>query len=212
MERDAACRSQTSESGKTAGASTKSAAVNGRAAATANARPPMRGTAVSSSQPSPRSRAGRHARFCPGDCRTPWMPGSASRLCRRGWPDTAGRRSSTSSRIVAPVARRKPAQTRAASSPAAISPAHSRTRMWPSPWTAGADAWTTFSGLTPRHWRDDHCEVIERLWRSLKYEAVYLHDLTDCFHAKRVIGEWIDFYNPVSQHPSVYAVEVNRFC
>ena len=53
---------------------------------------------------------------------------------------------------------------------------------------------------------------IERLWRSLKYEAVYLHELTDGFTAERVIGEWIDFYNPVSQHPSVYAVEVNRFC
>ncbi len=39
---------------------------------------------------------------------------------------------------------------------------------------------------------------IERLWRSLKYEAVYLHELTDGFKAERVIGEWIDFYNPVS--------------
>ncbi len=36
---------------------------------------------------------------------------------------------------------------------------------------------------------------IERLWRSLKYEAVYLHDLTDGFKAERVIGEWIVFYN-----------------
>ena len=36
---------------------------------------------------------------------------------------------------------------------------------------------------------------IERLWRSLKYEAVYLHELTDGFHAERVIGEWIGFYN-----------------
>ena len=37
---------------------------------------------------------------------------------------------------------------------------------------------------------------IERLWRSLKYEAVYLHELTDGFAAERVIGEWIDFYAP----------------
>ncbi len=28
---------------------------------------------------------------------------------------------------------------------------------------------------------------IERLWRSLKYEAVYLHELTDGFAAMRVI-------------------------
>jgi transposase InsO family protein len=32
---------------------------------------------------------------------------------------------------------------------------------------------------------------IERLWRSLKYEAVYLHELTDGFKAERVIRDWI---------------------
>jgi len=42
---------------------------------------------------------------------------------------------------------------------------------------------------------------IERLWRSLKYEAVYLHELTDGFKAERVIGEWIDFYNTERPHP-----------
>ncbi len=41
---------------------------------------------------------------------------------------------------------------------------------------------------------------IERLWRSLKYEAVYLHELTDGFKAERVIGEWIDFYNNRRPH------------
>ncbi len=30
---------------------------------------------------------------------------------------------------------------------------------------------------------------IERLWRSAKYEAVYLHELGDGFVAERVIGE-----------------------
>ena len=53
---------------------------------------------------------------------------------------------------------------------------------------------------------------IERLWRSLKYEAVYLHDIADGFTARRVIGEWIGFYNPALQHPSVYAIEGKRFC
>ena len=33
--------------------------------------------------------------------------------------------------------------------------------------------------------------VIERLWRSLKYEAVYLHEIADGLTARRVIGEWI---------------------
>ncbi len=41
---------------------------------------------------------------------------------------------------------------------------------------------------------------IERLWRSLKYEAIYLHELTD---GLRVIGEWIDFYNTERPHSSL---------
>ena len=44
---------------------------------------------------------------------------------------------------------------------------------------------------------------IERLWRSLKYEAVYLHDLTDGFVAERVIGEWIGFYNTARPHSAL---------
>ena len=42
---------------------------------------------------------------------------------------------------------------------------------------------------------------IERLWRSLKYEAVYLHELTDGFVAMRVIDGWIDFYNSALERP-----------
>ncbi len=44
---------------------------------------------------------------------------------------------------------------------------------------------------------------IERLWRSLKYEAVHLHELTDGFKAERVIGEWIDFYNTARPHSTL---------
>jgi putative transposase len=44
---------------------------------------------------------------------------------------------------------------------------------------------------------------IERLWRSLKYEAVYLHELTDGFRAERVIREWIDFYNGDRPHSAL---------
>ena len=44
---------------------------------------------------------------------------------------------------------------------------------------------------------------IERLWRSLKYEAVYLHELTDGFKAERVIGEWICFYNTERPHSAL---------
>ena len=68
---------------------------------------------------------------------------------------------------------------------------------------AGAAAWTAFLGLTPRHRRDGPCEVIERLWRSLKYEAVCLHELTDGCHAERVIGAWIGFYNAERPHSAL---------
>ena len=44
---------------------------------------------------------------------------------------------------------------------------------------------------------------IERLWRSLKYEAIYLHEMTDGFAAGRVIGEWIDFYNTGRPHSAL---------
>ena len=36
---------------------------------------------------------------------------------------------------------------------------------------------------------------IERLWRSLKQEAVYLEEIRDGFHARRVIGNWMKFCN-----------------
>ena len=39
--------------------------------------------------------------------------------------------------------------------------------------------------------------------RSLKYEAVYLHELADGFVAQRVIDEWIEFYNEVRPHSAL---------
>ncbi|MBL4869559.1 MAG: transposase [Robiginitomaculum sp.] len=44
---------------------------------------------------------------------------------------------------------------------------------------------------------------IERLWQSLKYEAVYLHEMSDGFAAKRVIGDWISFYNTQRPHSAL---------
>lgn len=40
---------------------------------------------------------------------------------------------------------------------------------------------------------------IERLWRSLKQEAIYLNEITNGFDAKRIIKEWIGFY--ISKRP-----------
>ena len=44
---------------------------------------------------------------------------------------------------------------------------------------------------------------IERLWRSLKYEAIYLHDIADGFTARRLIGEWLRFYNVERPHSAL---------
>lgn len=44
---------------------------------------------------------------------------------------------------------------------------------------------------------------IERLWRSLKQEAVYLVEIADGFHARRVIRDWIGFYNGQRPHTAL---------
>ena len=36
---------------------------------------------------------------------------------------------------------------------------------------------------------------IERLWPSLKYEAVYLHEFPDGFAAQSAIAKWLNFYS-----------------
>ena len=46
---------------------------------------------------------------------------------------------------------------------------------------------------------------IERLWRSLKYEAVYLHELSDGFQAQRLITRWMVFYNTERPHSALPA-------
>jgi putative transposase len=41
---------------------------------------------------------------------------------------------------------------------------------------------------------------IERLWRSLKYECVYLWDFGDGFEAQQRIGTWFEYYNLERPH------------
>lgn len=41
---------------------------------------------------------------------------------------------------------------------------------------------------------------IERLWRSLKYEEVYLHAYDTVAEAQKGIGNWMRFYNIVRRH------------
>ena len=44
---------------------------------------------------------------------------------------------------------------------------------------------------------------IERLWRSVKYEEVYLHDYTDGWHAEASLATYFRFYNHERIHQSL---------
>ena len=44
---------------------------------------------------------------------------------------------------------------------------------------------------------------IERLWRSLKYEEMYLKANDSVAEARRNLGEWLVFYNDVRPHQSL---------
>ena len=44
---------------------------------------------------------------------------------------------------------------------------------------------------------------VERLWRSLKYEEVYLHAYDSVAEARIGIGRWIDFYNDRRPHQAL---------
>ena len=58
----------------------------------------------------------------------------------------------------------------------------------------------------------EHCMdtiFIERLWHSLKYEAIYMHELAICTEledgstTRRVIGDWIRFYDTHRPHSAL---------
>jgi putative transposase len=50
-------------------------------------------------------------------------------------------------------------------------------------------------------WMDN--VFIERLWRSLKYEDIYLKGYTDGIEARAGIGAWINFYNHTRPHSAL---------
>ncbi len=54
---------------------------------------------------------------------------------------------------------------------------------------------------------------IERLWRSLKYECIYLHAFSGGREARQGIGDWMVFYNhrrPHAAHGGETPVKVYR--
>ena len=52
-------------------------------------------------------------------------------------------------------------------------------------------------------WADN--VLVERLWRSLKYEHVYLHAYESVAEARMKIGRYFDFYNSQRPHSSLEA-------
>ena len=49
-------------------------------------------------------------------------------------------------------------------------------------------------------WVDNR--MVERLWRSVKYECVYLHAFETGSQAKQEVGNWMDYYNTERPHSS----------
>ena len=58
-------------------------------------------------------------------------------------------------------------------------------------------------------WMDN--VFIERLWRSLKYECVYLNAFDDLKDAKAKLNTWIEYYNHERPHSSLKDQTPNEF-
>ena len=52
-------------------------------------------------------------------------------------------------------------------------------------------------------WRDNVFVFVERLWRSVKYEEVYLWAYDSVSDARASIGRYLDFYNGRRPHSSL---------
>jgi putative transposase len=52
-------------------------------------------------------------------------------------------------------------------------------------------------------WRDN--VFVERLWRSVKYEEVYLRAYETVAEARRLIGQYLNFFNSKRPHSSLAA-------
>jgi putative transposase len=53
-------------------------------------------------------------------------------------------------------------------------------------------------------WRDN--VFVERIWKSIKYEEVYLHAYASVAEARTSIGRYLEFYNSIRPHSSLKAL------
>lgn len=45
--------------------------------------------------------------------------------------------------------------------------------------------------------------IVERVWRSIEYEEIYLRAYDSVSHARRSIGDYIELYNRKGPHSSL---------
>jgi putative transposase len=97
----------------------------------------------------------------------------------------------------------------------ALAAAHATTGVWPEimntdqgcqytseAWTSELkDAGVRISMDGKRCWIDN--VFVERLWRSLKYEDIYLREYLDIPHLEDGVGLWMDFYNHERRHQAL---------
>ena len=112
--------------------------------------------------------------FSPGGCRSPWRRRSASRRWRRRW--TA-----------------RPARGLQHRSGSAVHQPRLHQRA--------AKAGIAISMDGKGSWRDN--VFVERLWRSIKYEEVYLRAYDTVGEARASIGRYLNFYNGWRPHSSL---------
>jgi putative transposase len=56
-------------------------------------------------------------------------------------------------------------------------------------------------------WRDSPRRIfVERIWKSIEYEGVYLHAYASVSEARASISRYIDFYNSIRPHSSLKAL------
>ena len=59
-------------------------------------------------------------------------------------------------------------------------------------------------------WIDNR--MVERLWRSAKYECVYLHAFETGSKAREKIGQWMAYYNAERPHSTHGILTPNEAC
>lgn len=59
-------------------------------------------------------------------------------------------------------------------------------------------------------WRDN--VFVERLWRSVKYDEVYLHAYETALQARAGLEKYFAFYNTRRPRSSLDRITLNQFC